>query len=65
MGDPCGEPASTSALLSQVWRGLGDPCDELYQMLRPRSDNLPPHFLRASSYHLGVHPLHAPVRLLR
>uniref|UniRef100_A0A7S0RQS8 Carbohydrate kinase PfkB domain-containing protein n=1 Tax=Chlamydomonas leiostraca TaxID=1034604 RepID=A0A7S0RQS8_9CHLO len=50
---------------TQVWRGAGDPCDELYSMLRPRIDNLPPHFLRAPTYHIGIHPLHPPLKLLR
>ncbi|PNW86482.1 hypothetical protein CHLRE_02g088300v5 [Chlamydomonas reinhardtii] len=50
---------------TQVWRGRDDPCDQLYDMLRPRYDTMPPAFqCRTSNYHLGVHPLHPPRRLL-
>lgn len=49
---------------TQVWRGRDDPCDELYNMLRPRYDTMPPAFQRSSNYHLGIHPLHPPMRLL-
>jgi hypothetical protein len=49
-----------------VWRGKGDPCEELYAMLRPRIDNLPPEYRNATvNYHIGIHPLHPPLRLLR
>jgi len=50
---------------TQVWRGKGDPCDELYDMLRPKFDTMPPHFKIARNFHIGVHPLYPPLRLLR
>ena len=50
---------------AQVWRVRGDPCDELYEMLRPKLDQVPQHFKQARNYHIGVHPLHPPLRLLR
>ena len=34
-------------------------------MLRPKFDGLPEHFRRARSFHIGVHPLHPPLKLLR
>lgn len=34
-------------------------------MLRPRIDTLPPRFRAAVNYHIGVHPLHPPLKLLR
>ncbi|KAG2435179.1 hypothetical protein HXX76_007262 [Chlamydomonas incerta] len=50
---------------TQIWRGRDDPCDQLYDMLRPRYDTMPPAFQRrTANYHLGVHPLHPPRRLL-
>ena len=48
----------------QVWRHAGDPNDELYEMLRPKFDNLPGNFRRAKNFHIGVHPLHPPLELL-
>ncbi|GLC36683.1 hypothetical protein PLESTF_001483900 [Pleodorina starrii] len=50
---------------TQIWRGREDPCDELYDMLRPKYDTMPPHFRRSSNYHLGIHPLHPPTTLMR
>ncbi|GIL78363.1 hypothetical protein Vretimale_7719 [Volvox reticuliferus] len=50
---------------TQIWRGRDDPCDELYDMLRPKYDIMPPHFQRSCNYHLGIHPLHPPLRLMR
>lgn len=54
-----------TGVCAQVWRGRGDPCDELYEMLRPKLDRVPHHFKQARNYHIGVHPLHPPLRLLR
>ncbi|KAJ9522564.1 hypothetical protein QJQ45_008333, partial [Haematococcus lacustris] len=48
-----------------VWRGPGGEGEELWDMLRPRLDTLPDHFLRAANFHIGVHPQHPPLRLLR
>ncbi|KAJ9523286.1 hypothetical protein QJQ45_023973, partial [Haematococcus lacustris] len=50
---------------TQVWRGPGGEGEELWDMLRPRLDTLPDHFLRAANFHIGVHPQHPPLRLLR
>ncbi|GLI71434.1 hypothetical protein VaNZ11_016648 [Volvox africanus] len=50
---------------TQIWRGRDDPCDELYNMLRPKYDAMPPHFQRSRNYHLGIHPLHPPLLLMR
>ncbi|KAG2485560.1 hypothetical protein HYH03_015725 [Edaphochlamys debaryana] len=49
---------------TQIWRGRDDPNDQLYDMLRPKYDTMPYSFQRSSNYHLGVHPLHPPQRLL-
>ncbi|GFR44587.1 hypothetical protein Agub_g5864, partial [Astrephomene gubernaculifera] len=50
---------------TQIWRGRDDPCEELYDMLRPRYDSLPPAFRTSANFHLGLHPLHPPLRLMR
>ncbi|GAX73153.1 hypothetical protein CEUSTIGMA_g606.t1 [Chlamydomonas eustigma] len=50
---------------TQVYRHLGDPCDELYEMLRPKVDDLPESYKHAKSYHIGIHPQHPPLSLLR
>lgn len=38
--------------------------DELYAQLLPKFSQLPPSFQQARSYHLGVHPLYLPRKLL-
>ena len=48
----------------QVWRHAGDPCNELYEMLRPEFARLPDRCRTARSFHIGVHPLHPPLELL-
>ncbi len=54
------------AARAQVWRGRGDPCDALYDMLRPRFDSMPITYqTQAANYHLGIHPLHPPHKLMR
>uniref|UniRef100_A0A7R9VJX3 Carbohydrate kinase PfkB domain-containing protein n=1 Tax=Chlamydomonas euryale TaxID=1486919 RepID=A0A7R9VJX3_9CHLO len=49
---------------TQIYRVAGDPCDSLYEMLRPKFDVLPRRFREARNYHIGVHPLHPPLRAL-
>ncbi len=39
------------------------PYSHLYGTFR-RYDTMPPAFQRSSNYHLGIHPLHPPMRLL-
>lgn len=46
----------------QVWRVPEDPV--LYDMLRPSFDQLPASYRASVCYHLGIHPLHPPLKLL-
>jgi sugar/nucleoside kinase (ribokinase family) len=39
--------------------------EHLYAQLLPSFSQLPPAFQRARNYHLGIHPLHVPQRLLQ
>ncbi len=57
--------AKNFIIISQVWRNKGDPCPALFEMLRPEFDSLPEHFKRAKSFHIGIHPEHPPMKLLR
>ena len=47
---------------TQVWRT--PPCPDLYAMLRPPASALPPAYLAARAFHVGVHPERPDLDLL-
>jgi sugar/nucleoside kinase (ribokinase family) len=47
---------------TQVWRT--PPCPDLYAMLRPPASALPPSYLAARAFHVGVHPERPDLDLL-
>ena len=50
----------------QVWRTRGDPCQSLYDMLKPKClAEMPLRLQSAAAYHIGIDVASPPADLLR